>query len=151
MKKSLLFISLSLVSANLFCQNVFDRKVNFEYIAFPIEPINKSIKNYQAFVVPEYEAEVKARKDAFAKSVDDAEKQYVKDVADHDRKVKEAGVRYAEDMVVYRVNKKVQPTLAEPVLTLPLKPEKIILVDNNYYPKNFNPEPLANTYKKLEG
>jgi hypothetical protein len=143
MKKTLVAILFCMVSVSVFSQNVIDRKVNFEYIRLPLQPINKFIKNYQSFAVLEYESEIKARKDAFAKSVADAEKQYNADIADYDKKVKDAGARYAQDMAVYNINKKANPSAIQPVLTLPAKPEKITPVDNYYYPKTFNQETLA--------
>lgn len=151
MKKLVLLLSLCFFSILIFSQNVNDRKVNFEYIRLPVQPLSKSIKNYQATVVLEYESEIKARKDAFAKSVVDAEKKYQQEVASYDKSVKEAGVRYAQEMAAYKINKRLNPDLQEPVLILPDKPEKYIPVDNYYYPKTLNQENLANTYLDLHG
>src|SRR5690606_3271463 len=43
------------------------------------------------------------------------------------------------------------PTAPEPVLILPPKPEKIIPVDNYYYPKVQNQDYLSSTFINLEG
>jgi len=151
MKKSLLIVAFCLVTVGLFAQNVYDRKITFEYIRLPLQPLKKSIKNYQSSVVLEYEQEIKARKEAFAKSVIEAEKRYEAEEEDYDKKVKEAGVRYAQDMAAHKINKRTNPNLPEPVLTLPPKPEKYIPTDNYYYPKSVNPETLSSTYINLDG
>jgi hypothetical protein len=151
MKKIVLFLSFCFFSMLIFAQNVVDRKVNFEYIRLPIQPLSKSIKNYQANVVLEYESEIMARKNAFAQSVMDAEKRYQQEVASYDKSVKDAGVRYAQEMAAYRINKNLHPELPEPILVLPPKPEKYVPVDNYYYPKSLNQENLANTYLSLNG
>jgi hypothetical protein len=151
MKKIILCSFICFFSIQIFSQNVTDRKVNFEYIRLPLQPLSKSIKNYQASVALEYEAEVKARKEAFAKSVVEADKRYEQEVANYDKSVKDAGVRYAQDMAAYKVNKRLHPELQEPVLVLPNKPEKSLLTDTYYYPKTQNQENLANTYINLNG
>ncbi|MBX9852145.1 MAG: hypothetical protein K2X86_10340 [Cytophagaceae bacterium] len=153
MKKALLLLVFVLSVLSVFSQNVFDRKVNFEYLRLPLQPIKKSIKNYQAVVVMEYEIENKIRREAFAKIVQDYEKKYVDDMAAYDKSIKDNGAKYAQDMIDY--NKKItdpkNANIAKPELVLPVKPEKYVPVDNTYYPKTINTESAAVTYIKLDG
>lgn len=151
MKTVFLFCVISLLSFMARGQNVFDRSINFEYIRLPQHPLPKSVKNYQAGVVLEYEEEIAARKEAFAKAVADAERAYEYDVKNYDRNVKEAGKRYAQDMAAWKINQRTNPTAPEPVLILPPKPEKILPVDDYYYPKVQNQDYLSATYINLDG
>jgi hypothetical protein len=152
--KKILLILIIFLSVNLSAQNVYDRKVNFEYIRLPQQPLNKSLKYYEAGVVLEYVQDNIAKKKAYADLVARTEKQYEEDVKNYDQKVKDAGVQYAKDLAAYNIRIKTvtnPESVAKPELILPEKPEKIIPADNNYYQKEFNTTALADSYINLQG
>jgi len=157
MNKLFYFLLTMLFCGSVVAQDVDDKKVNFEYIQLPSNPLKLSLKNYQSSVVFEYEPEVKAQKAAYAQKVKAAEDKYAADLAATEAKQKEADALYEKDLAAYNAKStggkfanKLLLDEGKPVRKILPQPYKSIPEEGSYQ-KLFDGSVLASTYLKLDG
>ncbi len=132
MKKTTTFLVLSLVllSSSVFAQKVRSEVVEYQYVRLPLNPIDKSIKNYQASIFATYEEDNSQKKAAYEADKKKAEDEFQKDKADHPGKVKAAEDKYKVEMDEYKkksvgekiIEKKVLGEDNKPVKQIPSEP-----------------------------
>ena len=101
-------------------QNTKSEKVEYTYIQLPLNPLPKSITNYQSSIFAAYEAENQKKKAEYEAQMAAAEADFQKEQAAYPAKVKAAEDKYAAEMAEWE-----KKSLAEKVV------EKQLLNENN--------------------
>ena len=101
-------------------QNTKSEKVEYTYIQLPLNPLAKSITNYQSSIFSAYEAENQKKKAEYETQMAAAEADFQKEQAAYPAKVKAAEDKYAAEMAEWE-----KKSLAEKVV------EKQLLNENN--------------------
>ncbi len=170
MKKSILLVTLLLMTTATFAQNIETEAVKFDSERLPLKPI-ADLKGYSFTVETPY----KVNNDALvadAKAKFDADvANYPNTVAESEQKHQQALVQYDADVITARENYKMQAEEYDklsavekialkakaPVLQMPSKPTYYKPAFPVYYEPNtsniitFDPEVLAGSYLKLAG
>lgn len=153
-----LLFTLSSLATFAFAQNVKDETIEYNYIQLPLQPLDKSIKTYQASIFATYEEEnarKKAEYEAEKKAADDA---FKKDTEEYPAKVKAAEDKYAAEMAEWDkksladkvVEKKVLGEDNKPVKRLPPQPY-LRSVNQPVLQTSYDYPVVANTYLILGG
>ena len=159
MKIFTLFVFLFCLSLYSISQKIDKQDLLFDYIKIPVEPLNKSIKNYSSNVMLAYEADIIAKEKA-------AQDEFEKAKADYPQKVAEAQAEYNKIVEKYKADKAEwdKKSTGDKIV------EKTVLKEHNkpvepgtfYKPseprlreiqhqKVFDKNMLASTYLKLDG
>jgi len=139
-------------------QNVKDETIGYNYVQLPLQPLDKSVKTYQAVIFATYEEENARKKseyEAEKKAADDA---FKKDTDEYPAKVKAAEDKYAAEMVEWDkksladkvVEKKVLGEDNKPVKRLPHQPY-LRSVNQPKLQTSYDYPVVANTYLNLGG
>ncbi|MFL5731149.1 MAG: hypothetical protein ACJ75J_16800 [Cytophagaceae bacterium] len=144
---------LLLISPWCYSQKIDEKKLSFQYIQLPAEPV-RNIYSYNAVVIPAYEDDINARKEAFRQKVKAADDQYNAEMSDYLNKVRAAEDKYNSDLDAYTKRmKNYKPGMnidtAKPKKNLPPGPRKVTYTEETYS-KTYDPKMLADIIK-LEG
>jgi Skp family chaperone for outer membrane proteins len=101
-------------------QNTKSEKVEYTYIQLPLNPLAKTITNYQSLIFAAYEAENQKKRGEYEAQMAAAEMEFQKEQAAYPAKVKAAEDKYAAEMAEWE-----KKSLAEKVV------EKQLLNENN--------------------
>jgi hypothetical protein len=126
-------ISFSFFS-EFFAQNVKLEKLEYYFVKLPLNPLPKSVYNYQSMIIAAYEKDNSRKKEQYEADLKAAELQYQKELAEYPLKLKAADEKYAQELAAWE-----KKPLAEKVV------EKQLLNENNKPVKEIPSQP----YKKL--
>jgi hypothetical protein len=138
-KKICLAFLLLAVPALLPAQNIKDETTEYSYTKLPMQPLDRSVKNYQATIIATYEEDNAKKKAAYEAEKKAAEADYQKEKDAYPAKVKAAETKYNNELAEW--NKK---SLGEKVV------EKNVLGENNKPVKQVPPEPQERYVQKPE-
>ena len=158
MKSLLTTLCLVLLCQFVYAQRIKTDKFEYKYIKLPLNPLDKSIKNYQSFVTSSYDAENTRLKNEYEAEKQKAEDDYQREMAEYPAKVKEADEKYERDMAEWKKKSLVDKFVEKRILEENNKPQKQVVnkpykrfVQEPALKKSYDYAPLANTYLQLEG
>lgn len=159
MKTKIILITLFAFSFTYaFSQKAIKNNVEFDFVSLPINPLDKSIKNYSSQVILAYEEEIINQKEQ-------AQEDYERALANHSQNIIDSKVLYNEELVRYDTamaeykRKSFGKKLIEKELlnenTKPVKPRYYTpskpYLQKIFHQKIFNKQMLASSYLNLEG
>lgn len=159
MFKILLIPSISFFFLNaFFAQNVKSEKLDYYYVKLPLNPLPKTVFNYQSAIIAAYEKENSRKKEQYEADLKAAEIQYQKELAEYSLKLKAADEKYAQDLAAWEkkplaekvVEKQLLNENNKPVKETPSQPYKR-LVEKPHLQTSYDYSALASTYLFLGG
>ena len=142
----------------MYSQRIKTDKFEYKYIKLPLNPLNKSIKNYQSVVLASYDDENNRLKAEYEAEKQKAEDDFQRETAEYPVKVKEAEEKYEKDMAEWKKKPLVDKFVEKNILEENNKPQKQVVnkpykryVQEPKLKKSYDNAPLANTYLQLDG
>lgn len=125
-------------------QNTKSEDVEYRYIKLPLTPLPASIKHYQSFVIPAYEAENKRKQAQYDAEMALAEAEYQKEMQEYPAKLKAAEDKYNAEMEEWKKKPLVDKVVEKEILNENNKPVKQL--PNVPYKRSVQPPVLQTTY-----
>lgn len=111
---------------NAVAQNTKSEKVEYSYIQLPMNPLPKTVTNYQSSIFAAYEADNAKKKAEYDAEVAKAEAEFQREQAAYPTKVKAAEDKYAAEMAEWEKKSLGEKVVEKQLLNENNKPVKVI-------------------------